>query len=221
MNAGDDGRHSAAARRAFLRAASLGAGALVLPAAARPTRATPLQGEKPPADLPAGPTRRVVAGPFYRPGAPFRGKTTPPFEPGTVMLFSGRVFGWDSRRPLGGATLDLWHVDVDGRYSSGAGDFKNRARVLTAEDGSFEVEIVHPVAYQPGPGGWRCAHLHLAAEAPGYRPLVTEVYFQGDPHQETDFLFHPSLCVPVQRHGSGAAAYETARFDVVLERASG
>ena len=71
--------------------------------------------------------------------------------------------------------LDLWHVDVNGKYSAGDGDFKNRARILTDESGAYELEGLHPVAYQPGGDGWRCPHIHLLVEAAGYKRLITEM----------------------------------------------
>lgn len=39
-------------------------------------------------------------GPFYRPGAPFRGKLSLPGEPGTTFVLSGRVWAYDTKRPL-------------------------------------------------------------------------------------------------------------------------
>src|ERR1700759_975573 len=53
----------------------------------------------------------IVYGPFYRPGAPFRGKLCSPGEPGTTFVLSGRVWAFDTKRPLPGAVLDIWHVD--------------------------------------------------------------------------------------------------------------
>ena len=83
-------------RRTFLREASLGlaattGGALRLRADAFPTRSTAEEVAAPPgvsrvalaAPRPASPllpTRPVVAGPFCRPGAPYRAKSTPPFK---------------------------------------------------------------------------------------------------------------------------------------------
>ncbi len=212
-------------RRDFLRTAALGlaASGLVLHADARPTGAAPLEkGTAPPPMPPAGfrPTTGQVAGPFYRPGAPYRAKTTAPFERGTVMVLSGRVWGFDSKRPLPGATIDVWHVDVDGHYSPGEGDFRNRARLVSSETGEYEIEMIRPVAYQPGPGSWRCAHLHLVAAAPGYRQLTTEIYFPGDPHQATDSLFHPSRLAAVEKKTVNGHDYEAATFDLVLEAGS-
>src|SRR5262245_57259420 len=48
-------------------------------------------------------------GPFYKTGAPFRGKLSLPGEPGTQFVLSGRVWGFDSKRPLSGVVLDFWH----------------------------------------------------------------------------------------------------------------
>jgi len=222
-------------RRAFLRETSLGlaattGGALLLRADAFPTRSTAEEVAAPPGVSPAAlavpppasplvPTRPVVAGPFYRPGAPYRAKSTPPFEAGTVLLLAGHVWGFDTKRPITGAVLDLWHVDVNGKYSAGDGDFKNRARILTDESGAYELEGIHPVAYQPGGDGWRCPHIHLMVEAAGYKRLVTEIYFHDDPHQKEDGIFHPSLSVAAQKRTANGQSFETATFDIVLERA--
>lgn len=206
-------------RRRFLGVSSVGLAAasafgdLILRADAAPTRAGIAE---PPGELLA--TRPVMTGPFYRSGAPYRAKSTAPFERGTVLVVSGRVWSLASRRPIPGAVLDVWHVNVDGGYSDGETDFRNRARLLTAEDGGYELEAIHPVPYAAG-AGWRCPHLHFSVAAPGHKPLTSEMYFKGDPRQDTDFLFHPSLCVPVERRASDGHEYEAAVFDVVMERA--
>jgi hypothetical protein len=41
----------------------------------------------------AHPTPRNALGPFYRSGAPFRGKVSPPRAPGMALVVSGRVWG--------------------------------------------------------------------------------------------------------------------------------
>jgi hypothetical protein len=90
------------------------------------------------------PTTTRELGPFYRRGAPYRAKLTPPLEPGTVLLVTGRIWSFASKRPLAGAMLDLWQVDNQTRdYSNGGGDFKNRARLLTDENGNYEFETIH------------------------------------------------------------------------------
>ena len=60
-------------------------------------------------------TEDNILGPFYRRGAPFRAKITPPLEPGTVLLVRGRVWGADTRKPLVNAVLDVWQANAKGR----------------------------------------------------------------------------------------------------------
>lgn len=171
-----------------------------------------------PADL--KPTVPRELGPFYRAGSPYRAKLTPPFEPGTVLLVTGRVWSFATKKPIGAAMLDLWQVDNQTKdYSAGNGDFKNRARLLTAEDGSYEFESVHPVPYSPGPNFWRSPHIHFIATAAGHKRLVSELFFKGDEKQDVDQLFHPSLAMPATKKTVRGSSYEHVVFDIVLEAA--
>jgi len=227
---------SNASRREFLKHAGLGLGAgvslnsLVLAQDARPTPsdANPAAAEQvliglgPPPDAvhmtdDVAPTGSNPLGPFYRKGAPFRGKVCPPFEPGDVLVVSGRVWGFDTKRPLPGAVLDVWHVDIHGNYSAGTGDFKNRSRLITAESGYYEFETIHPVAYQPSPGFWRSPHIHFRIARTGYKTLVTELFFDGDPKHDVDSIFNPALVRPVVKKTVNEHEVETAEFDIILE----
>lgn len=165
------------------------------------------------------PTVSRELGPFYRSGSPFRAKLTPPFEPGTVLVVTGRVWSFETKKPIPGATLDLWQVDNrTADYSAGNGDFKNRARLCTDENGYFEFETVHPVPYQPGANFWRSPHIHFIAVAAGHKRLVSEMFFKGDAKQDVDPLFHPALVVPAEKKTVNGKEYEAAVFDIVLEK---
>lgn len=159
-------------------------------------------------------------GPFYRKGAPYRAKLTPPFEPGTVLVVTGRVWSYSTKKPLPNTTLDLWQVDNQTKgYSNGNGDFKNRARLVTDENGAYEFETVHPVPYSPGPNFWRSPHIHFIANAAGHKQLVSELFFKGDEKQDIDTLFHPSLAMPIVHRSVNGQKFESAVFDIVLEAA--
>lgn len=163
------------------------------------------------------PTVSRDIGPFYRSGAPYRAKLTPPFEPGTVLVVTGRIWSFETKKPLGGAALNLWQVDNQtADYSAGNGDFKNRARIVTDESGAFEFETVHPIPYNPSPNFWRSPHIHFIAIAAKHRQLVSEMFFKGDTKQDIDRLFHPSLAVVVEKKKINGKDYETAVFDIVL-----
>ena len=163
----------------------------------------------------------VTFGPFYRTGAPFRGKLSVPGEPGTTFILSGRVWAFDTKKPLPGVVLDFWHVDNSEKYSNGTTDFRNRGRVISSETGYYEVEGVRPIPYRPDPGGspefWRCAHFHLAAVCPGYQPLVTEIHFQGDA-KKSDPMYRPENAIAVEQKNINGTKFETGVFDIVLER---
>ncbi|HKZ03211.1 MAG TPA: hypothetical protein VJ180_13285, partial [Pyrinomonadaceae bacterium] len=128
-------------RRTFLQQAGIGLATygisgLVLRAGAQPTQEVnrdhiliamgPVQKEGITAKQDLKKVTPQPYGPFYRTGAPFRGKLTVPGEPGTTFVLSGRVWAYDTKRPLPGVVLDFWHVDMAEKYSDGTSDFRNR-----------------------------------------------------------------------------------------------
>jgi protocatechuate 3,4-dioxygenase beta subunit len=227
-------------RRAFLTRGSLalagaGAGALVLRAGIGPTEASGelgAYGEYFPARMEdtkeflaadARLTEQNIQGPFYRAGAPFRAKITPPLEPGTVLLVKGRVWAHDTRRPLEGATLDVWQANASGRYDNhdtgvalDPSVFANRGRLVSDEHGNYEFETVRPGAYEFVPGRMRPAHIHYWVRHPRCRDLITQLYFKGDPHTAGDPYVRASLVVEPQTVRVASGAYETITFDIVL-----
>lgn len=229
-------------RRDFLGKSMILAGAgslgLVLPAGAGPTAPSGDLGsyggylrEKATAAVGGGKrpawnvTEDNILGPFHREGAPYRGKVTPPLEPGTVLLINGRVFAHDTRRPLASAVIDVLQANAEGRYDNddpkrppAANVFLNRARVLTDENGFYEYETIHPGPYQIGAKQWRPAHIHYWARATGYRELVTQLYFRGDMHQKGDPWIRDSLIIDLRETKTARGAYKTGAFDIILAR---
>ena len=227
-------------RRSFLRQtargfAAVGVSGLVLRCDAQPTQDVSrdstdrvlIQMGAVPKEVaaPKGELHKVTPqpyGPFYRPGAPFRGKLNLPGEAGTTFILSGRVWAYDTKRPLPGAVLDFWHVDMKEKYSDGISDFRNRGRLLSSETGLYELESIRPIPYRPNPTGapefWRCAHYHLVAICPGYKPLVTEIHFHGDP-KKNDPMYRIENAIAVEQQKVNGASFETGVFDVVLEPA--
>jgi len=225
-------------RRSFLQQTALGLGAvgvsgLVLRCDAQPTqevsrdtadRVTIQMGPAPKEIAAPKPDLRKVTpqpyGPFYRPGAPFRGKLSLPGEAGTTFILSGRVWAFDTKRPLPGAVLDFWHVDMQEKYSDGVTDFRNRGRLVSSETGLYELESIRPIPYRPNPTGapefWRCAHFHLVAVAPGYKPLITEIHFHGDP-KKSDPMYRIENAIAAEQRKVNGSTFETGVFDVVLE----
>jgi protocatechuate 3,4-dioxygenase beta subunit len=228
-------------RRDFLRTTSLGLAAGVAPLTladnAQPTEPSGKADDflaanvveiAPPA-LPATfkPTEDNILGPYHRRGAPYRGKITPPMELGEVLVIRGRVWGFDTKQPLAGATLDVWQANAEGRYDNDdprnppkKGVFHNRARLTTDESGYYEYETIKPGRYKIGPDKWRPAHIHYMVTAPSYKTLVTQLYFEGDPENARDQFIKPSLIIPLAPVKLRQGQFQLGTFDIVLARMS-
>ena len=219
-------------RRRFLfglgaAAVGVAGGALRLRAEVPPT---PPSGEPDTSHLPPLPrgarvTEPNIEGPFYRPAAPFRGKITPPREPGEVLLIAGRVWGFDTKRPVPDAVLDIWQASAAGRYDNddpaappNPGVFKNRCRLVTDETGYYEFETVRPGPYLNG-DRLRPSHVHYRVAAAGYATLITQLYFRGDPHLPGDPFARPSLVIDLREVNDGNGPFATGTFNIVLARA--
>ena len=167
------------------------------------------------------PTREDIEGPFYREDAPFRARLVEDGMPGRRLTVSGRVLD-PACRPVPGAVVDVWQADHRGRYDNddprrppAAGSFHLRGRLRAQDDGGYEVRTIHPGRYRIGRDRWRPAHLHVKLSAEGFRPLTTQLYFDGDPENETDPWYRASRSMTVTDRGDQGAA----TFDFVLERA--
>lgn len=153
-----------------------------------------------------GGTSSSVLGPFHITGSPplaLGGDMKADFE-GQVLLASGRVLATDGT-PIEGAELDIWQTAPNGLYSSQDPDqdtYSFHGLQTTDAAGRYGFTTVRPVSYTvptDGPVGdilratgrhpWRPSHLHYIVTAPGYRPLVTEIFPDDDPYLDQDTVF--------------------------------
>lgn len=235
------GRRSLFRKGILLCAAGVALDELILPAFAKPTQASGDLGEyaaygaptKPPKAEPTKPsattsstlalTEDNILGPFYRAGAPYRAKITPPLEKGKVVVVAGRVWSFATKKPISGAVIDIWQANDAGRYDNDdpsrppkPGVFMNRARVITDETGYYEFESIHPGRYQIGQDLWRPSHIHYMVQAAGHKSLVTQLYFEGDPYNTKDQFIKKSLIVKFQDRKIGDQQAEFGNFNIVL-----
>lgn len=218
-------------RRQFFHATGFAAaGSLLLPASVRPT---PPSGEhedvhapmQDPQDQKLVATAKNIEGPYFRAGAPYHAKVSPPCAPGKVLVVRGRVWGIDTRKPLAGACIHIWQASHAGRYDNDdpkqppkAGEFAYRARMLTDDLGRYSYETIHPGRYLNGKT-YRPAHIHYRVEAPGYQTLITQLYFKGDPFLAKDRFVKESLVIQPKVIAAGDASYRSGAFDIVLAKA--
>lgn len=219
--------------------AAAGVGSLTLQANAAPTAKTRdvhnyqdyLDNNGIPQVQPAAkwePSHADILGPYFLPGAPYRGKVTPPLEPGELMVMQGRIWGHNTRKPISNAVLDVWQADRQGRYDLASpqdppkwSEFKNRIRLVTDETGFYQYETIKPGAYRIGPNArdFRPSHIHYLVQAPGYRKLITQIYFKGDPLISHDrWASKSNLIIPLRKTKSKHGVYLEGTFDIVLTK---
>ncbi len=180
---------------------------------------------------PAGATESSVLGPFYVEGAPecHSGADLAPGD-GPGVQVSGSVRATDGK-PLGNAILDIWQTAPNGLYhvqDGAAADYHLCGKVPAEADGSYRFRTLKPVSYaipDDGPVGqlldklgrhpFRPAHIHFIVSAPGYKPVVTQLFSEGDDYLESDAVFgvKNSLVVDYEQVGDEWQV----RHDFVLE----
>lgn len=151
-------------------------------------------------------TSSSVLGPFHitgSPALPIGGDMRKDFDD-TVLVVEGVIKDTDGN-PIPGATLDIWQTAPNGLYSSQDPDqdtYSFHGLQTVGADGRYAFTTVRPVEYtvpSDGPVGdilracgrhpWRPSHLHFIVEAEGYKPLVTEVFSEGDQYLDQDTVF--------------------------------
>jgi protocatechuate 3,4-dioxygenase beta subunit len=193
-----------------------------------------------------------VEGPLYRPDPPWREAPVKVYEDyqgvedGEVLFVRGRVTSNDGA-PLADAVIDIWQTAPNGGYDiwdERQPDFNFRGRFGVAETGEYEFQTMIPKPYTvptDGPVGryldaigqhpWRPAHIHFKVTADGHEPLVTQVFFAGDPYLDNDTIgaVKEALVRSPERHEDEAelrergleAPFFTCDFDIRLRLRGG
>jgi protocatechuate 3,4-dioxygenase beta subunit len=150
-----------------------------------------------------------IEGPFYKEGAPPKTDLTENGMPGTRLTISGSVLGLTCA-PLAGALIDVWQANDDGAYD--AVGFILRGTLNADAEGKYSFKTIIPGHYL-NVGQFRPAHIHVKVSAPGYVLLTTQLYFEGDPYNESDAFIKDSLIMTLTDVPGGEKA---AAFDFVL-----
>lgn len=143
---------------------------------------------------------------------------------GVPLALTGRVLSVDGGA-LAGATVEIWQTDATGKYrhpdDDGEGPaqrgFQGFGRTTTQSDGQYRFRTIKPVLYSGRP-----PHVHFKVVAPGYRELVTQLYFAGENTERGNWFGFSKerdrlTVVPVTVNDGNRSGL-SARFDLVLER---
>ena len=186
-------------------------------------------------------TETSLLGPFYREGTtelPAGAAITANDNAKQLVIF-GRVVD-EASAPVAGAKLEVWQTDPEGAYDLQALDptvTDYRATFRTDEHGQYHFRATYPFGYMipmDGPvgrmilaqnrHGCRPAHTHFLIGAPGYRELVTAIYYGYDPYIDTDTVFGVSNALIVEPAdnvpGSPVPGLPAVRYDFILVKAA-
>jgi protocatechuate 3,4-dioxygenase beta subunit len=140
-------------------------------------------------------------GPFFTPDSPERASLREDGIAGTPLTITGAVLATDCT-PLANALLDFWQADNEGVYDNSG--YRLRGHQFTDGQGRYTLETIVPGLY-PG----RTRHVHVKVQAENNPVLTTQLYFPGEPDNESDGIFDTALLMDVQG--------ESATFDFVLD----
>lgn len=184
-------------------------------------------------------TETSLLGPFFREKAPEieLGGTLAQVSQGEEIMLFGRVTDTEGKG-VAGAEIDVWQTNAEGLYDLQAHDpsvMDMRGRLRCDGDGNFRFRTVRPIGYsipmdgpvgelvrQQARHGFRPAHIHILIAAPGYRELVTALYFAEDEHVDSDTVFGVSKSLVVSARADLPDAPVTGmpsiRYDFTMSR---
>lgn len=93
-------------------------------------------------------------------------------------------------QPVAGAQVEIWQCDEAGHYhhpgdgGRAAAAFQGFGRVTVGADGRYRFRTIKPVPYTG-----RTPHIHVKVRLERRELLTTQLYVQGDPHNERDGLW--------------------------------
>ena len=186
-------------------------------------------------------TQTSLLGPFYRDGAPeLPSGAQIVREPGAQEIVQyGRVIDRDGN-PIPHATVQVWQTDALGLYDLQANDPETmdaRGNFRADALGNYYFRTVRPLGYSipmDGPvgklvhtqarHGMRPSHIHFLIGAPGFRELVTALYFADDANIDSDTVFGVSSSLVVTINPKDPACpipgLPGVRYDFQLAHAS-
>lgn len=130
-------------------------------------------------------TTNDILGPFYRPDAPIRADLTEEELNGNRIILKGKVFRSDCTTPIHDALVEIWHCNTAGEYDNDSDQFMQRARWRTNENGEYAFKTILPGKYLNGKL-YRPAHIHFRVTEKDSKELISQIYFNGDPHITED-----------------------------------
>ena len=147
---------------------------------------------------------------------------------GQLLYITGQVLTC-SGKPVAHARIEIWQANAAGKYRHPSDsnpapldpNFRGFAQITTDAAGRYAFRTIKPGGYPTAEGDLRPPHIHFTVDGRLDR-LVTQLYFAGEPGNQTDRWLN-SLREPERLIVALSAApshleisARVARFDIVL-----
>lgn len=149
-------------------------------------------------------TPSQTEGPYFTPDSPEKTDFLSDSPNGERMAIAGYVLT-DDCKPVAKAIVELWHADETGTYDNEG--YKLRGHQFTDDEGRWWFDTIVPGLY-PG----RTRHYHVKVQRPGASILTTQLYFPGEPGNNSDGIFDSALLLELTATGSE----KLGRYDFVV-----
>jgi protocatechuate 3,4-dioxygenase beta subunit len=130
---------------------------------------------------------------------------------------------------VAGARIEVWQANADGKYCHPSDvnpapldpNFKGFALLTTDAVGRCQLRTIKPGRYPTAEGDIRPPHIHFAVDG-RFDRLVTQLYFAGEPENQTDRWLNAAprpeqLIAALERAPSHLEPWaRVARFDIIL-----
>jgi protocatechuate 3,4-dioxygenase, beta subunit len=147
---------------------------------------------------------------------------------GELICVRGRVLT-ASGAAVAHATIEIWQANAAGKYRHPSDtnpapldpNFKGFARLTTDVSGRYQFLTIKPGGYPTIEGDIRPPHIHVAVDG-RFDRLVTQLYFDGEPENQTDRWLNAAprperLIVALQAPASHLESrLRLANFNIVL-----
>ncbi len=145
---------------------------------------------------------------------------------GRTIWVVGRVLDQQGRA-IDGAIVDIWQANAAGRYHHPDDSnpapldpaFQGWAITASGHEGLFRFKTVFPGIYTVAKDWQRPPHIHFKVSKPGYKRLLTQMYFPDHVLNGRDYLLERKTAAERQRMTATmmSAAEESYQYNIVLQ----
>ncbi len=112
---------------------------------------------------------------------------------GQIIYMRGKILDQNCR-PVVGASVEIWQACASGKYDHSRDTnpapldpyFKYWGEDFSNQEGEYSFKSIKPGPYPADKNWMRAPHIHFKVSCMGYRDVVAQMYFKGEPLNDHD-----------------------------------